>query len=205
MILEKITVGSLEANCYMVGDDDTKEIAVIDPGSEEQRLFDIIQRKGYIVKYIVATHGHVDHISAIRYLKEKTEAPVMIHSNDSEFLMDSKKNLSSLLGFDSIQVAADMIMEDSMVFSVGQYDFKVIHTPGHTQGGICILLKHILFSGDTLFEGSIGRADLPGGNYSQLLQSIQEKLLVLPEDTIVYPGHGEETTIKQEKAFNPFL
>ncbi|WHH59067.1 MBL fold metallo-hydrolase [Petroclostridium sp. X23] len=205
MILEVIPVGPIQANCYIVGDKDTNEVAVIDPGEEGNRIVDGLQKKGYKAKYIIATHGHADHIGAVKYLKQHTLAPVMIHGNDSECLIDSKKNLSIYMGVESVQVAADIILEDSMTFTVGRYDFKVLYTPGHSPGGVCVLTNSILFSGDTLFNGSVGRTDLPGGNHQQLIGSIRQKLLALPDDTIVYPGHGAKTTIKKEKESNPFI
>ncbi|MBZ4644843.1 MAG: hydroxyacylglutathione hydrolase [Petroclostridium sp.] len=205
MILKVLPVGQLKANCYIFGDENTNEVAVIDPGDEGQRIYDVIVQNGYKVIYIIATHGHVDHISAIKYLKEKSGAQVVIHQEDSEALLDSQKNLSALLGYHSIQVPADIKVMDGKVLNVGKYRLQIIHTPGHTPGGICILVDKILFSGDTLFEHSIGRTDLPGGNHQQLIKSIQDKLFVLPDDVQVYPGHGDKTTMGSEKKFNPFF
>ncbi|MDK2798462.1 MAG: hydroxyacylglutathione hydrolase [Clostridiales bacterium] len=205
MILKVLSVGQLETNCYIFGDDNTGKVVVIDPGDEGEKIYDIIVQNGYIVQYIIATHGHVDHISAIKYLKEKTGAQVVIHKDDSDALINSQKNLSALLGYHSIQVPADIEVVDGQILSVEKYSLQVIHTPGHTPGGICVLVDNLLFSGDTLFEKSIGRTDLPGGNHQQLIQSIKNKLFVLADHIKVYPGHGYQTTIGIEKEFNPFL
>ncbi|NLY43166.1 MAG: MBL fold metallo-hydrolase [Clostridiaceae bacterium] len=206
MILERIIVGRLEANCYIVGDETTKEVAVIDPGAEGSKIYKHIEEKGYKVIYIIATHGHVDHISGIKYIKDKSGAKVVIHKNDRDALTDSRMNLSIYLGFESVQCPADICIEGGEVLYVGRLKLEFIHTPGHTTGGMCILVDgKLLFSGDTLFEQSIGRTDLPGGNYQQLIKSIKEKLFVMPDDLEVYPGHGEKTTIGREKSSNPYV
>lgn len=205
MIFEIIPVGMLEANCYIYGDADTKEVVVIDPGAEEEKIVRRILENQYVVKYIIATHGHSDHISGIKFLKEKTNAKVAIHENDADYLNDARKNLSAYMGTESIQGEADILLKEGDILTVGKHSLQIIHTPGHTQGGVCILSGNILFSGDTLFQDSIGRTDLPGGNYEQLISSIKEKLLTLDENVKVYPGHGGQTTIKHEKNHNPYL
>lgn len=205
MILELIPVGQLQANCYIFGDKEDKQAVVIDPGDEGEKIFKLIKEKDYNIKYIIATHGHVDHISAIKYLKDKTNAKVIIHKNDADALINPQKNLSVFLGYDSIQGAANIEVTGGEDLVIGKYKFKIIHTPGHTPGGICILLNKILFSGDTIFQRSIGRTDLPGGNHKELIKSIKEKIFTLEEDIIVYPGHGPKTSILEEKQHNPYF
>lgn len=205
MILERIPVGHLQANCYIMGDKDTKQVVVIDPGDQGEIIYQIIIRNGYEVQSIIVTHGHMDHIGAVKYIKEKTGAPVVIHEADSSALTDSVKNLSALMGLECVQVPADIELKNGDHIKVGKYELQVIHTPGHSPGGICILTEDILFSGDTLFQQSVGRTDLPGGNPEQLIHIIRDKLFILPDDTKVYPGHGPSTTIAEEKQTNPYL
>jgi len=205
MILKCLAVGYLKANCYIVGDEETNEVMVIDPGAEVEKIYNIIHDNEYTVKYILLTHGHADHISAVKSLKEKTNAKVVIHKDDSDALLDSKLNLSMYMGFHSIQAPADIKLVHNEELTVGKYRFKIMHTPGHTPGGICILTDHILFTGDTLFHESIGRTDLPGGDYQTLLSSIKEYLMNLDDGIVVYPGHGEKTTIGHERLYNSFL
>lgn len=205
MIIKCLPVGQLQANCYIIGDEDTKEVAVIDPGGEGEKIYDLMREKGYRIVYIIATHGHVDHIGAVKYLKEKSGAQVVIHKEDNSALTDSRKNLSVFMGVDCIQVPADRVVQGGEVINIGKYTLECIHTPGHTPGGMSLLADKILLSGDTLFKGSIGRTDLPGGNHEQLIRSIQDKLLHLPDDVAVYPGHGGSTTIGDEKKTNPWV
>ncbi len=205
MIVTCLAVGDLQANCYIVGDPETKEVAVIDPGDEGERIYKHITQNGFSVKYILLTHGHADHISGVKYIKERTNALIAIHQKESEALIDSRENLAALMGRECIQSPADVLLADEDTIAVGKHMFVVLYTPGHTQGGICILVDGHLFSGDTLFLKSIGRTDLPGGDYETLIQSINTKILPLPEETIVYPGHGPQTTVAEEKTGNPFL
>jgi glyoxylase-like metal-dependent hydrolase (beta-lactamase superfamily II) len=199
MLVESIAVGELQSNCYIIADENSKEALVIDPGDEGEKIFKYIDDKGYLVKYIVLTHVHADHISEVNYLKGKTGAKVLIHINDAPALTNASINLSLFLGKELILDEADICVNDGHTLEIGKHEFKVIHTPGHTPGGICLLTGNKLFSGDTLFLYSIGRTDLPGGDFEQLIGSIKSRLFILDNDTVVYPGHGDTTTIGAEK------
>lgn len=204
-MIEGQAMGVMGANCYIVSCPETKKAAVIDPGADGKRLHRWILEKGYQVEYILLTHGHVDHIGAVDDLRELFHAKVGIHEGDADMLTDGRKNLSSYFGPAIEMKPADFLLEDSQVLSVGKESITVIATPGHSPGGICFLTSEGLLSGDTLFEGSIGRTDFPGGSHEQLLDGIEKKLLLLSDDTRVYPGHGSDTTIGREKRENPFL
>jgi len=198
-------VGPIEANCYIVFDEQTKECMVIDPGAEGEIICEEIQKNNLSVKYIVNTHGHGDHIGANQYLKEKTDAQLLIHEEDAPMLTDPAKNMSVYMGVKINKPAADRYLQDGDVLEIGSNKFVVLHTPGHTRGGICLLGKDVCFTGDTLFQYSIGRTDLPGGSYNAIMSSIENKLLTLDEKITVFPGHGPQTTIGKEKASNPFF
>lgn len=199
-----LPVGPIETNCYIVFDE-SKEALIIDPGAEAGRIFREIEKYGLKVKYIVNTHGHGDHIGANQKLKELTGASILIHELDGPMLTDGAKNLSIYMGKNISLPAADRLLKDGDFFEVGKMHFSVLHTPGHTRGGICLLAGDVCFSGDTLFDGSIGRTDLPGGSYSELINSVKTKLFTLDDKIVVYPGHGPDTTIGREKAYNPFF
>ena len=199
-----LPVGPIETNCYIVFDE-SKEALVIDPGAEGRNIFQEIEKYGLKVKYIVNTHGHGDHIGANQKLKELTGARILIHELDGPMLTDGAKNLSIYMGKNICQPAADRLLKDGDFFEVGKMHFTVLHTPGHTRGSICLLASDVCFSGDTLFDGSIGRTDLPGGSYSELINSVKTKLFTLDDKIVVYPGHGPDTTIGREKAYNPFF
>lgn len=205
MILKKLIVGQLQSNTYIVGDEDTKEVLVIDPGDERKKIFKEISDNGYKVKYIVATHGHGDHVGAVNYIREKTNAKVAIHEEDLQNMTDSSRNLSFYLGEDIEIHDVEVLLKDNDEIKVGKYTYKVIHTPGHTPGSICLLVENKLFSGDTLFYTSIGRTDLPGGNFNSLINSIKEKLYILDDNVQVYPGHGPDSSIGFEKKNNGFV
>lgn len=198
-------VGAIGANCYIFSCPETKKAAIIDPGANSEALKKWIEDKGVEVEYILLTHGHWDHIGAVDKIREATGAKVGIHSQDAEMLTNGNMNLSTMLGRPFALNAPDFFLEDGQVIQVGNLSMKVIATPGHTKGGVCFLTPDGLISGDTLFQGSIGRTDLPGGSYDELIKAITQKLLVLPDDTKVYPGHGPESTIGGEKRINPFL
>ncbi|AQS58363.1 MBL fold metallo-hydrolase [Desulforamulus ferrireducens] len=205
MLIKKLPVGNLEANCYIIGCPATGQAAVLDPGDEAGRILEQLKQAQLTVSAIILTHGHADHIGAVGELKKATGAPVMIHAQDAEALTNPAVNLSAWLGEILEFKPADRLLQDGDTITVGEVTLEVIHTPGHTLGGICVKTGNVLFTGDTLFAQSVGRSDFPGGNHTTLIQSIKQKLLVLPEETVVYPGHGGATTIGQEKAHNPYL
>lgn len=204
-MIEARAMGAIGANCYIVSCPETKKAAVIDPGADAKSLHRWILEKGYQVEYILLTHGHFDHIGAVDELRKLFQAKVGIHEGDAAMLTDGQENLSGYVGRAIDTKPADFLLKDGQVLTVGNERITVLETPGHTLGGVCFLTSEGLLSGDTLFEGSIGRTDFPGGSYEQLLDGIKKKLLVLPEETRVYPGHGSETTIGREKRENPFL
>jgi glyoxylase-like metal-dependent hydrolase (beta-lactamase superfamily II) len=204
VIIRKLEVGPFASNCYIVGSDG--EGMIIDPGDEAKRIMNEVKDSGLDIKIIALTHGHIDHVGALKEVKEATGAGVVIHTDDVAILKD--KFLSIFLGIrHKSPPPPDRLLNDGDTVSVGELSFKVIHTPGHTQGGICLLGEGVLFSGDTLFNYGVGRSDLPGsgGNHEQLIDSIKKRLLVLDDDIKVYPGHGPETTIGAERRGNPFL
>jgi len=204
MIIRKLVVGPLASNCFIVGSESNKEGMIIDPADEAQVILSTVKELGLDIKSIVLTHGHLDHIGALKEVKEATGAEVAIHSDDVNLLQDH--SLGNLFGLSyPIPSPPDRLLEDGDSLDIGDLHFSVLHTPGHSPGGICLLGHGVVFSGDTLFNYGIGRADLPGSSPSQLMDSIHSKLMVLPDDTVVYPGHGLDTTIGAERQGNPFL
>jgi len=205
LIIKSLEVGPIMVNCYILGCKDTGEAAVIDPGDEADRILIKLSEARLKVTYLINTHGHFDHVAANKRMKEVTDADLLIHPEDAPMLAELNRAASSFGLSAENSPDADRYINDGDEVSFGSITLKVIHTPGHSRGGICLYTPGHLFVGDTLFAGSIGRTDLPGGNYDTLIASIKEKLLVFDDNTIVYPGHGPETTIGREKKINPFL
>lgn len=205
MKIKRIPAGIYAANCYVIYCEETKKSIVVDPGGDVDDILKVVKENELDVQYIILTHGHGDHIGGVEELRSKLKAVVLIHEGDLELLKDGSKNLSSMMATGTIEINPDKFVKDGDIIKFGKLEAKVIHTPGHTLGGICLLIGNYLISGDTLFQGSIGRTDLLGGDYETIINSIKNKLLILSEDTIVLPGHGGETSIKREKLSNPFL
>jgi hydroxyacylglutathione hydrolase len=199
-------LGPLQTNCYVVANEETNEAVIIDAGMHPRALLD--KAAEYQVKAILLTHAHFDHMGGLTEIREKTGAPVYIHEIEQEWLTNPDLNGSSrwpMLGGAMTAEPAEHEVEEGDVLSLAGMSIRVLETPGHTPGGVSFLIEQHLFSGDTLFAHSIGRTDLPGGDYEQLITSIEEKLMPLPDDTQVYPGHGPGTTIGFERLHNPFL
>lgn len=201
MELKRIPVGMYQANCYILMDKKSKEGIVVDPGEYSDLILQELNKMNCKVKYILLTHGHVDHVSAVKKVRDVLKAPVCINEKDEEAILKSLQ----LFGTPETCGAADIKIKEGDSFKIGEKDIKCIETPGHSLGGMCFIVDDIIFTGDTLFEGSIGRTDFYGGNFEILINSIKEKILTLPEDTLVLPGHGMETTVGKEKISNPFL
>ncbi|WP_027363496.1 MBL fold metallo-hydrolase [Desulfotruncus alcoholivorax] len=204
MILKALVVGMLGTNCYIIGCEKTGIGAVVDPGAESERVLDELKKLNLNCRYIILTHGHMDHIGDVGEVRAATGALVLIHAADAGRLVNPGR--FSALPVGEIKPGnADRTLQHGDEIEVGTIKIKVIHTPGHTPGGICLDIGNILITGDTLFAESIGRTDFPGGSYTDLINSIKERLLVFPDETGVYPGHGPSSTIGNERRFNPFL
>jgi hydroxyacylglutathione hydrolase len=218
LIHEVVPVGFLQCNCSILGDPATRDAVVIDPGDEVDRILEIIARHKLNIRAIVSTHTHIDHVGGLAALHRATRAPVLIHDAD----LGLYRNLDVQAQWLGIATPEKLVLRDFVkegdVLAIGGFLVRVLHTPGHTPGSISLVVERTLdteqagrspmsrlIAGDTLFRGSIGRTDLPGGSYRQIIGSIKEKLLTLPDDLIVYPGHGETTTIGAERESNPFL
>ncbi len=203
MILKRLTVGMLSTNCYIVGCPQTKEALIIDPGfdreGEAKKVLKEVDQRGLRVRYIVNTHGHSDHVSGNGIIKKATGASILIHEEDAPMLAQGS------LGFPGVSPPADKTLQDNDTIKIGEVTLKVLHTPGHSMGSICLLGEDAVFTGDTLFAGSIGRTDLPGSSHQEILRSLKNKLMPLPDHLRVYPGHGLSSTMGREKRFNPFL
>ena len=205
MLFKRVQTGVYAVNCYIIGDDSTKQAFVVDPGADLEDICAVIDKEKLNVRFILLTHGHGDHIGAVEDLKKITGAKVAIHKGDAEMLKDPNLNHSEQIGGKAVSMDPDLILEDGQIISIGTLEVKVIHTPGHTKGGVCFLLGDNLITGDTLFRASIGRTDLHGGNHDQLVKNIKQKLFILPNETEVYPGHGAASTIAYEKKVNPYV
>ncbi|MFA6807946.1 MAG: MBL fold metallo-hydrolase [Eubacteriales bacterium] len=204
-MIEGIRTPGMGTNCYLVICEDTGKAAIIDPGAGSELIKKWVEGKNCKVEIIILTHGHFDHIGAVEELRKEFNVKVAIHKDDSQMLIDASENLSILAGQNISASPAEIILEDKQKIEVGNITMEVIHTPGHTPGGICLLFKDGLISGDTLFNGSVGRTDFQGGDMNALIKGINEKLMLLDDDIVVYPGHEGSTTIGRERKSNPYI
>jgi glyoxylase-like metal-dependent hydrolase (beta-lactamase superfamily II) len=207
MILKNLVVGPIAANCYVIGDEDSKSGAIIDPGDEADRILNLVNESELQIEYLIGTHGHFDHIAAVGPLKKALGCDFLLHRNDLPFVANSTATARQW-GFDIEQVPdPDRYIDKGDVLKVGKLDLQILHTPGHSPGGICVYLpkENLVFTGDTLFQGSIGRTDFPLGSMETLVRSIQTVLYTLADSTRAYTGHGEPTSIGEEKRNNMFV
>jgi len=203
MIIKKLIVGPLEENCYIIGDEETKQAIVIDPGDEPDRIIELIKENGLSINAIICTHSHFDHIGAIGDIKRATGGKILIHKDDIE-LYEGVKDQAALWGYEVDDIPGpDGFINEGDEVRTGRLTFKILHTPGHSPGGICLYGEGVVFTGDTLFQGSVGRTDFYGGDMEKLKESFS-RLLDLPENTKVFSGHGAETTIGRERKENFF-
>ncbi len=208
MILKRLEVGPFASNCYIVGSEATKEGMIIDPGAEAESILDTVSQLGLTIKLIVATHSHVDHIMALRQVKDATGAPFAMHEAESSGkLMQGMARMMGMMagGSGEPPPKPDKLLKEGDSIDIGDLSFGVLHTPGHSPGGISIYGHGVVFSGDTLFNFGIGRTDFPGCSHQVLMESIKNKLMTLPDETVVLPGHGPDTTIDVERRYNPFF
>lgn len=200
-----LPLGPLETNCYIVYDDVEKEALLIDPAWDYERIDKALDVLGVTLRFVFLTHGHADHIGALQEVRNHKEVPVYIGKGDVDLIANSRNNLSMFLGKEIVITSPEHIVTDGEVINFAGVPFKVIETPGHTPGGLCLYGAGLLFAGDTLFRCSVGRTDFYGGDSHVLVSSIEEKLMKLPNDTVVLPGHGPATDIGYERRNNPFL
>ncbi len=205
MILDSVCVGSYQVNCYILSTEDNRQAVIIDPGDQKDKIKNVLDKHKLKPALIINTHGHIDHIGC----DDEFAVPIYAHSAEAPMLGNSGLNMSDFLNMPYSVKSPIKVLEDKSKIVLGEIELEVIHTPGHTQGGICLLLKkpvtNILFSGDTLFYENVGRTDFAGGSTANLMKSIKEKLFLLPDETVIYPGHGRSSTIGHEKRHNPFL
>ena len=204
--IKSMTLGMVATNCYLIINKETKEALLIDPADNAQRISNVIEENVCTLKAILLTHGHFDHIMALNELKKRYNVPVYAHEEEEDVLKQSSLNMSGMIG-QIYTTQADIYVKDGEHLKLAGLDIIVLHTPGHTKGGVCYYLpeEKVLMSGDTLFHCSIGRTDFPTGSMSQLVRSVKEQLFVLPDDVQVYPGHDSVTSIGYEKQYNPFF
>jgi hydroxyacylglutathione hydrolase len=207
MILEKLTVGPFQENCYVIGDQESRIGAIIDPGDEAARIAMAVEETGLDIGSIIVTHTHIDHVGAVAALADEYACPVLMH-DEAEPMLKELPTQAMMMGIRFGKLPeVDRYVEDEEIVEVGDLRLRSLYTPGHSPGHLAFYLQDegIVLSGDALFAGSVGRVDLPGGSMEVLMQSIEERLLTLPEETVVYPGHGPRTTIGNERTSNPFL
>jgi glyoxylase-like metal-dependent hydrolase (beta-lactamase superfamily II) len=207
MIHEILPVGPLACNCSVLGDEATHEAMVIDPGDEVDEIMALVRKHGLTVKQIVVTHGHIDHVGGAMKLKRLTGAPILLNQNDYDLLKTADQVAAWLGMAPPGKIDADQDLSAGDVVGVADLKAEVMHTPGHTEGSVCLHFapQQKLIAGDTLFAGSIGRTDLPGGNFKKIMHSLKGPLMSLPDETVVVPGHGPLTTIGEERETNPFI
>ncbi|OGH97487.1 MAG: hypothetical protein A2104_07815 [Candidatus Melainabacteria bacterium GWF2_32_7] len=205
MIIKTLVIGAFEVNNYLVFHENSNEAVLIDAGGDYEATKALADKHNVKIKYILNTHGHLDHVAGDEKIQAKEGAKVLLHKNDG-FLVNALKQHLALYGMPEYEVPKiDEYIEDGQEIKAGGLTFKAIHTPGHSPGAVCYLIDNVIFSGDTLFADSVGRTDLPGGSYEELGNSIKNKLFTLDDNIVVYPGHGPSTTIKHEKINNPFF
>lgn len=208
MIIKQLIVGSMGVCSYIIGCEETKKGAVVDPGGDENTILSEVEKLGLDIVYVIATHGHPDHVCGNKTIKEATHSKIVMHEIDADFFEQTEtQNYFSMLGLEP-SPPTEIRVKDGDILEIGKVKIQIIHTPGHTPGGMCLYCAPDLITGDTLFVGGVGRTDFPGGSYSELINSLKTKVLALPDETIVWPGHGyggSQSTIGEEKKSNPYL